>query len=322
MKDCFVGFDTSNYTTSVALCDREGRVLANLKAPLPVKAGERGLRQSDALFAHTKNLPGITDRLSEILRERELEPVAVGVSSKPRDAEDSYMPCFLAGVAAAHAFGAAKGLPLYEFSHQNGHVMAALYSADRLSLLGGDPFLAFHVSGGTTEALLIEPKAEGFSVTLVGETADINAGQAIDRVGVALGLSFPCGRALEGLASSYVGEIPSRPVCVREGRCSLSGVENIAMRLWKDTEDASLVAAFVFDFIARTLIGMGEQVMARYGRMPVIFAGGVMSNRWMRSSLSEHFEAFFSEPEFSADNGAGISLLCRERYLRAEENKV
>lgn len=318
MKDCFVGFDTSNYTTSVALCDREGRVLANLKAPLPVKDGERGLRQSDALFAHTRNLPALTDRLGEILREGDLRPVAVGVSAKPRDVEGSYMPCFLAGIAAAHSFAAACSVPIYEVSHQNGHVMAALYSADALSLLERESFLAFHVSGGTTEVLLIEPWEAGFSVTLVGETADINAGQAIDRVGVALGLSFPCGRELERLASLYSGRLSSRPVCVRDGRCSLSGVENLALRLWNETGDPSAVAAFVFDFIERTLIAMGEQVMARYGRMPVIFAGGVMSNRWMRKNLSSHFEAYFSEPQFSADNGAGVALLCRKRFLTCE----
>lgn len=320
MRDCFVGFDTSNYTTSVALCDREGRVVANLKAPLPVKDGERGLRQSDALFAHTRNLPALTDRLGEILREGDLRPAAVGVSAKPRDVEGSYMPCFLAGLAAAHSFAAACSVPIYEVSHQNGHVMAALYSADALSLLERESFLAFHVSGGTTEVLLIEPKEAGFSVTLVGETADINAGQAIDRVGVALGLSFPCGRELERLASLYSGRLSSRPVCVRDGRCSLSGVENLALRLWNETGDPSAVAAFVFDFIERTLIEMGEQVMARYGRMPVIFAGGVMSNRWMRKNLSSRFEAYFSEPEFSADNGAGVSLLCRSAFLRHEDS--
>ena len=320
MRDCFVGFDTSNYTTSVALCDREGRVVANLKAPLPVKDGERGLRQSDALFAHTRNLPALTDRLGEILREGDLRPVAVGVSAKPRDVEGSYMPCFLAGIAAAHSFAAACSVPIYEVSHQNGHVMAALYSADALSLLERESFLAFHVSGGTTEVLLIDPKEAGFSVTLVGETADINAGQAIDRVGVALGLSFPCGRELERLASLYSGRLSSRPVCVRDGRCSLSGVENLALRLWNETGDPSAVAAFVFDFIERTLIEMGEQVMARYGRMPVIFAGGVMSNRWMRKNLSSRFEAYFSEPEFSADNGAGVSLLCRSAFLRHEDS--
>ena len=320
MKDCFVGFDTSNYTTSVAVCDCEGRVLANLKAPLPVKEGERGLRQSDALFAHTRNLPALTDRLGEILREGDLRPAAVGVSAKPRDVEGSYMPCFLAGIAAAHSFAAACSVPIYEVSHQNGHVMAALYSADALSLLERESFLAFHVSGGTTEVLLIEPKEAGFSVTLVGETADINAGQAIDRVGVALGLSFPCGRELERLASLYSGRLSSRPVCVRDGRCSLSGVENLALRLWNETGDPSAVAAFVFDFIERTLIEMGEQVMARYGRMPVIFAGGVMSNRWMRKNLSSRFEAYFSEPEFSADNGAGVSLLCRSAFLRHEDS--
>ena len=169
---------------------------------------------------------------------------------------------------------------------------------------------------------MVEPSDGDFSVTLVGETADINAGQAIDRVGVALGLSFPCGRELERLAASYQGKLPRRSVCVRDGRCSLSGVENIAMKLWKETNDASFVAAFVFDFIARTLIAMGEQVMERYGSMPVIFAGGVMSNRLMRDVLREHFTAYFSEPEFSADNGAGISLLCRERYLKEEKSRI
>ncbi|MBQ9086823.1 MAG: peptidase M22 [Clostridia bacterium] len=314
MKGCYVGFDTSNYTTSVAVCDEEGRILANLKAPLPVKAGERGLRQSDALFAHTKHLPGLCDRLGALLRERELIPLAVGVSARPRDVKDSYMPCFLAGVSAAHSFAAARNLPLYEFSHQNGHVMAALYSAGQISRLMKQPFLAFHVSGGTTEMLLVQPKGADFSVTLVGETEDINAGQVIDRVGVSLGLSFPCGRELESLAASYEGTPYRHPVCVRNGRCSLSGVENIALRLRNETGDASAVAAFVFDFIGRTLIRMGEQTMETYGTMPVLFAGGVMSNRLMRGELLRHFDAYFAEPEFSADNAAGIVLLCRGRY--------
>ena len=162
-KECFVGFDTSNYTTSVAVCDADGSVIANLKAPLPVKEGERGLRQSDAVFAHIKNLPTLADRLADVLRQG-FEPVAVGVSSTPRDAEGSYMPCFLSGVAAARSFAAAKGLTVYEFSHQSGHIMAAAYSSGYADKLLEKPFLAFHVSGGTTEMLLVKPDRVGFSV--------------------------------------------------------------------------------------------------------------------------------------------------------------
>lgn len=314
MTPCFVGFDTSNYTTSVAVCTAEGDVVANVKIPLPVKEGQRGLRQSDAVFEHVRNLPTLMARLQAFLAEGEYCPLAVGVSTKPRDAEGSYMPCFLSGKAAASAFSAARNLPIYEFSHQNGHLMAALYSCRRTDLLSTERFFAFHVSGGTTEALLVEPKDGTFSVTLVGETDDINAGQAIDRVGVAMGLSFPCGREMEALAASYEGKIYRHPTCVRDGKCSLSGAENIAMRLYRETDDPAAVSAFVFDFIGKTLLAMGESLEERYGKLPIVFAGGVMSNRLMRGRLSERFDASFAEPEFSADNAAGIALLCRKNY--------
>ncbi len=313
MKPCYVGFDTSNYTTSAAACTADGVVIANCKCPLPVAEGQRGLRQSDAVFAHVKNLPDVCRALSAAIEG--YTPVAVGVSARPRDAEGSYMPCFLAGKAAAHAFAADRGLSVREFSHQNGHVMAALYSSGAGAALLSAPFFSFHVSGGTTELLLVTPQANGFSLRLVGETDDINAGQAIDRVGVSMGLSFPCGKAMETLATAYEGKILRHPVTVRDGRCSLSGAENIAQKLYRQSGDEKAVAAFVFDFVARTLVAMGEHAIARHGARPVLFAGGVMSNVWMRKMLCEHFDAYFAEPAFSADNAAGIALLCRQTAM-------
>ena len=277
MKPCFVGFDTSNYTTSCAVCDEQGNVVANLKIPLPVAEGQRGLRQSDAVFAHTKNLPAITNELTLALKG--YTPIAVGVSVRPRDAEGSYMPCFLSGRAAAGAFAAALDIPIYEFSHQNGHVMAALYSSGRADELLKKPFLAFHVSGGTTEVLRVTPNRESFDIELVGETDDINAGQAIDRVGVAMGLSFPCGKALEALATEYSGKIYKHPVTVRDCRCSLSGAENIALKIYRETQDKSATAAFVFDFICKTLVKMTENAITKYGESPVLYAGGVKIGR-------------------------------------------
>lgn len=313
MKPCYIGVDTSNYTTSLALCDAEGRVIANLKRPLPVKAGERGLRQSDAVFEHVRGLPELFDELcAKYLCD--YTPVGVGVSVRPRDVEGSYMPCFLSGRAAAVAFAAGCGAQLCELSHQSGHVMAALYSAGRTDLLDAERFIAFHVSGGTTEALLVSPMEQGFDVELVGGTDDINAGQAIDRVGVAMGLSFPCGAELERLAAAYEGEIKRHPVCVRDARCSLSGVENMALKLYSESGDARAVAAFVFDFIGRTLEKVCADVIEKYGEMPVIFAGGVMSNRLMRERLASRFDAYFAEGEFSADNAAGIALLARRKF--------
>ena len=318
-KKCYVGFDTSNYTTSIAVCDEHGKIVANLKLPLTVKEGERGLRQSDAVFAHTKNLPVLLDKLGDCLKE--YSAVAVGVSATPRKAEGSYMPCFLCGQVAAHAFAAARQAPIYSTAHQNGHIMAAMYSSGATEKLMSGRFLAFHVSGGTTEALLVTPNADktDFDIELVGETKDINAGQAIDRAGVMMGLSFPCGKELEVLATSYKGKLEKKKICVENGCCSLSGVENISKKIYEESADKEKTAAFVFDFICRTLLEMAKQILGKYGQMPVLFAGGVMSNKLMRAELGAHMEAYFSEPEFSADNAAGVALLCR---LKAVEEGI
>lgn len=310
---CFVGFDTSNYTTSAAVCDMSGTVTANLKIPLPVKDGERGLRQSDALFGHIKNLPELTDALRAATSD--FEVAAVGVSARPRSVSGSYMPCFLTGISASHAFAAAANTDVYEFSHQDGHVMAALYSSGQADKLIGREFAAFHVSGGTTEILLAHPLDGLFSLSLVGGTDDLNAGQVIDRVGVAMGLSFPCGAELERLACGYTGKFPRPSVAVRGMSCNLSGVENMAKKLYDETSDPAAVAAFVFDYLGRTLSSLAGNLIAEYGKMPILFAGGVMSNGIMRKMLSEKNEAYFAEPRFSADNAAGVALLCRRRCL-------
>ncbi len=312
MADCYIGIDTSNYPTSVALATAEGEIVANLKAPLPVKVGERGLRQSDAVFAHVKNLPALMQQLRVHLQGRRV--LAVGVSTSPRDAEGSYMPCFLSGCVSAQALAAGLDVPVEEFSHQNGHVMAALYGADALHLIGED-FLAFHVSGGTTEMLFVQPREKDFTIELIGGTADLNAGQVVDRIGVKMGLSFPCGPALEVLARENTKKVPKPRVCVKEGTCNLSGLENMALKLVADTGDKSLVAAFVLDFIAETLAQMTAWGREQYPDIPVLFAGGVMSNRLIAENICKRFEnVYFSKPAFSADNAAGIALLCRAKY--------
>ncbi len=316
MSLCYVGFDTSNYTTSAAVCDDGGEILANFKMPLPVKEGERGLRQSDALFAHIRHLPDLCEKLRTVIGGHTV--AAIGCSTRPRNAEDSYMPVFLAGKSAAYACGAVANAPVYSFSHQDGHIMAALYRCGRREELLGRDFFAFHVSGGTTEGLAVTPVSEGFRIEKLAGTGDIHAGQAIDRVGVAMGLKFPCGKAMEELAQSFDGRILRHSVCVKNGVCSLSGVENLALSLYRETGDRRAVAAFVFDFIERTVIAMGEEMMAKRGTKPMLFAGGVMSNHLMRKHLGETFDACFAEPEFSADNAAGIALLCRRKALECE----
>lgn len=331
-RPCWVGMDTSNYTTSAAVTteDEQGRltVVANHKIPLPVAAGARGLRQSDAVFAHIKNLPAITAQLRETLQAGNYRIAAVGYSATPRDVVGSYMPCFLTGEVAAKALAAGAEAEAYPFSHQSGHIMAALYSSGYMAQnrSSDKPFMAFHVSGGTTEAVIAQPRRDGFDITLIGGGADLHAGQVIDRVGVLMGLDFPCGKAMEDLAAAYLADrhITGIRPCVRDGVCHLSGVENQAAKRWQDTADRGEVSALVLTFIGKTLRLMTDQlqekIKATYGYLPVIYAGGVMSNRLIRPLLSDAtpWQTYFAEPAFSADNAAGTSLLCalRDRESR------
>lgn len=320
-KELILGIDTSNYTTSAALCTLDGEVVLNLKKLLAVAEGERGLRQSDALFSHTKNLPQVMEQMKLFLSEHfpKRQIVAIGYSATPRDVEGSYMPCFLSGVATASAISATLGCPAFPFSHQSGHIMAALYSAGKTELIKGyERFAAFHVSGGTTELLLITPGDNGFAVEQIGGTADINAGQAIDRTGVLMGMRFPCGRSMEeSLEGREIPPMKTR-ISVKGLQCNLSGLENLAKAMFEKTGDRAEVSAYCFDFVADTLARMTENLRREYPDIPVIYAGGVMSNRRIKTRLSSFENTYFSSPEFSSDNAAGVALLCRERYLKQE----
>lgn len=300
MDELFLGIDTSNYTTSAALV-QNGEVIANIKRPVKVKEGERGIRQSDAVFSHVQNLPEVM----EAIGARKL--TAVGVSVRPRDVEGSYMPCFLAGQAAASSIAATAGLPLYTFSHQRGHLMAALYGAGCIDLYG-DELLTFHVSGGTTELLHVK----GEHIELVGGTLDLNAGQVIDRIGVRLGMKFPCGAALETISLPF-----SETDCwshVRDMQCNLSGLENKAAAMIAAGKTDAEVAAYTLKSIARTLDKMTEQALVRFGKLPVLYAGGVMSNTLIREVLAKKYHGRFAPPALSADNAAGIALLTARAY--------
>ena len=312
-NELILGIDTSNYTTSLAVMTADGELLANIKRPLTVKAGERGLRQSDAVFAHIKNLPSAFEEAEKYLKNGCV--VAIGVSEKPRNVEGSYMPCFLAGVAAAASVSASLHVPTYRFSHQCGHIMAAIYSSGNFDLLDED-FVAFHISGGTTEMLKVHPTESAFEAQLIGGTKDLNAGQIIDRIGVKMGFKFPCGPELERCAMDFLGKMPKKKIS-RDGLyVNLSGLENIATKLYADTGSCELVSRFTLDYICNAIIEISDEYMRLYGKTHFVYAGGVMSNSIIKKRLSERFESSFAEPAMSADNAVGIAYLTKRAHER------
>ena len=308
----YLGLDTSNYTTSAAYWSVEADKPVQAKRLLPVKEGELGLRQSDAVFHHTRQLPEMLEQLKEALSDG---VVAVAASDRPQQQEGSYMPCFLVGAGAARQLGAALGVPVYFFTHQQGHVMAALTGADCLELRHR-PFLAFHVSGGTTDALLVEPDDDCIiRCRVVGHSLDLKAGQLIDRVGGLLGLSFPAGPALEQLALQ--AEKVYKPKATLRGTdCHLSGVENQCRDRLAKGESPAEVARFCLDSVGAAIEGMTDAILQEYGDLPVVYAGGVMSNGILKQRFTDRFGGRFAPPMYSADNAAGIACLCRLAYER------
>lgn len=306
----FLGIDTSNYTTSTAIYDSSTSVMYQQKKLLPVKDGQLGLRQSDAVFHHTQQLHLLFSQLVKDIDLKELK--MIGVSSRPRPVDGSYMPCFTVGENTAEILSSALKLPLAYFSHQEGHISAALFSAGRDDLFSKD-FLAFHVSGGTTEAVLAKGNGSGFSLELVAKSLDLHAGQAIDRVGLMLGLSFPCGAELEKLALKNSEKIKVHPT-LKGFDCCLSGVENQCKKLIDSGKTAEYVAAYCIKYIEQSLSVMTDKLLEKYGNLPLVFAGGVMSNSLINKTFTQKYNAIFAPPAFSTDNAAGIAYLAYRKF--------
>lgn len=293
-----LGFDTSNYTTSAAWFD--GTQGHNVGKLLEVKPGALGLRQSEALFQHVKTLPEIVARMTDAWAAD--TPDAIGASTRPRAVEGSYMPCFLAGESQAKTISKLLQVPFYEFSHQQGHLAAVLWSAGRMELLD-KPMLAWHLSGGTTELLYVEP---GLKARKIGGTTDLSAGQLIDRTGLLLGLTFPAGKALDSLAADMAAK--PFPVKVRDMTFSLSGMENKVRQMRDSGASDGETAAFALQSVIHAVEAATKQALGQFGDLPVIFTGGVSSNTLLRKEM-EPLGGIFGAPEYSTDNAMGIAVL-------------
>ena len=319
-KPVVIGFDTSNYRTSVAAVTLDGEILVNHRELLPVTSGERGLRQSDAVFAHIRQLRNSEEVLREALKGSRI--AAVAASTRPRDGETSYMPVFQVGYTAGNLLAAALNVPFYETTHQRGHLAAAMAGT---GLEKEERLLAVHLSGGTTDLLVMDAD----SVTQIGGSADQHAGQLVDRAGVAMGLPFPSGEELEELAA--LGHSEGRLGCSMEDRdlvCHLSGAET-KVQQW--IRDGSLpredVAREIYDLLARTLVRMLKAGTEKTGIRKALVTGGVAASALLRQLMEQRRmktrgcpDIVFGRPEMSGDNAAGVAMIGAERYRSCQKS--
>lgn len=319
--DAVLAFDTSNYTTSMAVMDLSGNLLDHHRQLLSVEDGKRGLRQSEALFQHVQRLPLLMEKLAPTLKQVSLK--AVGYSNRPRRVEGSYMPVFLAGETVARSLSASHGIPSFGFSHQEGHIAAGLWS---LGLQVIQPFYVFHLSGGTTELLQVTPRPDlGFDEEIIGASADISLGQLIDRTGVALGLPFPAGPALEQLALTCEEAPFDIPFTIKENAISLSGPETYVQRLLT-TESPERIALSLFHFAGKLLARLVMKAQAAAPLSLLLNVGGVAANSIVRRVMEEEvakaarkasrqkysskpIALHYAPPTYCSDNAVGTAVL-------------
>lgn len=313
MKKVCLGMDTSCYTTSVAMAGEDG--FDQRRKLLQVELGQRGLRQSEAVFQHVNRMPDLMEELTRAHPDWQI--CGVCASTQPRPREGSYMPVFMAGTSFARCAAAALGVPFWETSHQEGHIRAARMGLD----MPEGSFLAVHLSGGTTEVVL---SRDGV-LDIVGGTQDISAGQLIDRTGVALGLPFPAGPYLEKLAMQGTAQA-KLAVRVKDGKCSLSGAEAEAGRMAKAGAEKEDIAAEVFSCVARTLAKMLTQAAEAHQAQSALLAGGVAGSQFLRELLADRLKKansklkiFWADPALAGDNAVGVAQI---GYEKMRENGI
>ena len=369
----YLGIDTSCYTTSVAIMDEAGALLGEARQILSVRPGRCGLQQSEMVFQHTRNLPrlmeeavgqvigcvktgagsvangvAVADEASTAgasglagLAVAGYELAAIGVSGYPRPLEGSYMPAFLAGLSVARSVAAVTGAQLEVISHQENHLEAGLWSAGGPDV---DRFLLLHASGGTTDVLLAERQQNGrYRITEVGGSMDLHAGQFVDRIGVALGLQFPTGPALEALAekalartaevSASVSEqsvasvseagagaapMVELPVSVRKLQVSLSGPCTAALRKLEAGAEPAALALGVEHALAETFARVLRNGAQEYRVRDVLLVGGVGSNNYIRQHVERKLaklrypvRLWVPEGRYSCDNATGCAAFAR-----------
>lgn len=341
-----IGIDTSNYKTSIAIVDIKGNIIVNKGVLLNVKKGNLGLRQSEAFFQHVMNLPKILDDIYISLSENiKNNIVAISVSDQPRPVENSYMPVFHSGLSFGKVISKILDIPIYTFSHQEGHIQAIIHDTP---LEKEKKFIAFHFSGGTTEALLIEHKEFiNKSYEIVGGSKDISYGQLIDRIGTNLGMDFPCGREMDmlltldekehikntdknndlGIESDIKINIPK--IKSSNGFINLSGIETYCQRIIDNNKvlnpqefeifKIELIKK-LFNSIIESICEITNILSEKYDVNNFLYAGGVSSSIYIRNNLKNNFNTYFGAPDLSTDNAVGVGRLGAIQYATETNN--
>ena len=284
MADRYIlAVESSCDETSVAVLKNEKELLSNIIAS-QVESHKRfgGVVPEVASRHHVEVVTlCIKDALSEAgITAEQLDAVAVTYGP-------GLVGALLVGMAAAKAFAWAHNLPLIPVNHMAGHLMAAR-EVQELEY----PLLALLVSGGHTELVYV---SEPGNYKIVGETRDDAVGEAYDKVGRVMGLTYPAGREIDELAhkGKDVYDFPRAMIKEDHLEFSFSGLKSAFINLHHNAEQkgeilvkedlcASFQAAVLDILLAKT-----KKALERYPVKTLVVAGGVAANQGLRERLAE-----------------------------------
>ena len=317
-----LAFESSCDETAVAVVEDGRRVLSDaIASQADMHALYGGVVPEIASRKHVEAIAALTDKaLADAgVTKRDIDAVAV-----------TYAPgligAVLVGLSFAKSVAYALGVPLIPVHHIRGHIAANYLAFPELE----PPFLALCMSGGNT--LLVDVR-DYTDLVLVGATRDDAAGECFDKAARVLGMPYPGGRPMDGLAQQSAGGVYDLPRASIEGHpldMSFSGLKTAVVNLAHNAEQkgqavnvADMAASFqerIDQILAKKLLAAAADTNARQ----VVLAGGVAANGRLRQLVNDGAQKlgakiFLPELKYCGDNGA---MIAAQGYYEFQDGNV
>lgn len=315
-----LAIESSCDETSASIC-ADGVILSNVIANQTIHEAYGGVVPELASRVHQQNIvPAVQQALARAKVSKN-DINAVAFTRGP-----GLLGSLLVGVSFAKAFALAKGLPLIEVNHMQGHILAHFIGDNKPSF----PFLCLTVSGGHTQIVLVK---DYFDMEIIGQTTDDAAGEAMDKTSKILGLPYPGGplidkHARQGNPDRFKFPEPQIPGY----DFSFSGLKTAILYFIQDNvkmnpnfieENINDICASVEKRIATILLNKLKKAADDYGIKDVALAGGVSANTGLRQGLialgaQNDWNCFIPKMEYCTDNAAMIAIAGYYKYLAGE----
>ncbi len=313
-----LGIETSCDETAAAVVEDGKKILSSVVFSQDIHAEYGGVVPELASRDHIRNIIPVVKRclFDAAVSLRDLDAIAVTQSP-------GLIGSLLVGLSFAKSLAFSLNIPFLAINHLEGHIYANFLTYPELD----SPLLGLIVSGGHTDLIVIDERGQ---YQRLGSTLDDACGEAFDKVGNLLGLSYPGGPAIEELArGGNADAIPFPPGRVKNYDFSFSGLKTAVLYYMNDLSDPERkeqkadVAASFQKTAVRMLLKKSVKAIQETKIMKIAVSGGVSANdflrdRFFREAKKEGFTVYFPDKQLCTDNAAMIAACGYDHYKKGE----